>query len=171
MAFLGQQFDATQVDPQQDFEPLPAGEYPVVIIDSDMLPTKRGDGQFLKLTYQVIDGPTKGRMVWERLNLDNPNAQAVEIAQRSLSSICHAIGVLNVMDSQQLHGRPLVIRVEYREPQANYGASNEVKAHKKFEGTAPAQPPLYQQPTPPPQQHPAPAAGNGAPPWAAKPAA
>lgn len=141
MSFLGGTFDATQVDPAQDFTPLPSGEYPAIITDSEMKPTKSGNGQYLDLTYQVTDGPMKGRLVWERLNLDNPNAKAVEIAQRSLSSLCHAVGVLQVQDSQQLHNRPLVIRVEFvpAGPKNNRDG-NEVKAHKKLEGAAQTQP-------------------------------
>ena len=33
------------------------------------------------LTLQVIDGPYKGRMLWARLNLENPNSTAVQIAR------------------------------------------------------------------------------------------
>lgn len=171
MAFLGQSFDATQVDPAQDFTPLPSGEYPAIVVDSDMKSTKAGNGQYLELTYQVIDGPMKGRLVWERLNLDNPNAKAVEIAQRSLSSLCHAVGVMKVDDSQQLHNKPLVIRVEFvqADGQKRTRDSNEVRAHKKLEGST------AQVGTPAPAANTAPAAAGpattAAPPWANKPAA
>ena len=66
-------FDANTVDPASDFEPLPAGKYLAVITASEMKPTKSGNGHYLELTFQVIDGPYKGRMLWSRLNLDNPN--------------------------------------------------------------------------------------------------
>lgn len=169
MAFLGQQFDATQVDTEQDFTPLPSGEYPAIIIDSEMKPTKNGNGQYLELTYQVIDGPLKGRLVWERLNLDNPSVKAVEIAQRSLSSICHATGVMQVQDSQQLHNRPLVIRVEFvkADGQKRTSDTNEVKAHKKLDGAVPVQSQPAANHAPAPVQPTAPAA----PPWAQKSAA
>ena len=84
-------FDANSVNPATDFEPLPAGKYLAIITDSEMKPTKSGSGNYLELTFQVIDGPFKGRMLWSRLNLDNPNAQAVQIAQGELSAICRAV--------------------------------------------------------------------------------
>ena len=74
-------FNANNVDPATDFEPIPAGKYVAIITDSGMKPTKSGSGHFLELTFQIIDGPYKSRMLWSRLNLDNPNAQAVQIAQ------------------------------------------------------------------------------------------
>lgn len=165
MAFLGQQFDPNAVEPQQDFEPIPAGEYPAIITDSDMKPTKSGNGQYLELTHQITDGPLKGRLVWARLNLDNPNAKAVEIAQRSLSSICHACGVTKqINDSQQLHNIPHVIRVAYVEASGQYGASNEIKAWKRIEGQQAAQQQAPAQTT----QTAAPAPAASAPPWAGK---
>ena len=37
-------------------------------------PTKNGGGSYLQLTFQVLDGPYKGRLLWARLNLTNSNA-------------------------------------------------------------------------------------------------
>ena len=180
MAFLGQTFDPSTVPPAQDFTPLPSGEYPAMIIDSEMKPTKAGTGQYLELTFQVIDGPMKGRLVWSRLNLDNPNAKAVEIAQRDLSAICHAAGVGAINDSSALHNRPMLIRVEYQPAGPKRDREgNEVKAYKRFDGATVAAPPApqgyQQQPAqsnpfaPQQQQTPAPPA-NQPPSWA-KPAA
>jgi hypothetical protein len=163
MAQLGQMFDATQIDPTDNFEPLPAGEYPVVITESEMKPTKNNRGQYLQMTLEVIDGPMKGRKVWDRLNLVNPNNTAVEIAQRQLSSLCHAAGVMNVSDSAQLHNIPVVARVTYKPAEGGYSASNEVKAYKST-GSKPA-PQASNQPQHTEQQ--APAAAESAPQTAA----
>ena len=82
-------FDANQVKPTTDFVPLPAGKYLAVIVESEFKPTKSGNGSYLELTFEVIDGEHKGRKLWARLNLDNPNPTAVEIARAELSAICH----------------------------------------------------------------------------------
>lgn len=171
MANLGATFDATSVAPADDFTPLPAGDYRAMIIDSEMKPTKDGTGQYLAITMQVIDGQFQGRLIWDRLNLINRNPKAAEIAQRTLSAICHAVGVLQVQDSTQLHNRPMIVRVKFLEdPQ--YGPKNEVASYKPINGTgAPMSSAPFEQPAaapvpmaPPPAQ-PAPAAA-GAPPWA-----
>ena len=172
MAFLGGTFDASQVEPDQPRDPLPAGEYLAQIIDSSMEPTKSNNGQFLKLTYRVADGPMKGRLTWARLNLDNPNEKAVEIAQRQLSSICHACGVLQVQDSVQLHNIPHVIKVDVEQRDMKYAPSNVIKSWRRAEGQpkpaatpAAASPPPF---APPAQQQARPA--NQPPAWARQPA-
>ena len=132
MALIGS-FNATEVAPQQDIGAIPAGEYLAHITDSDLKPTKNGNGHYAELVYEVLQGEFKGRKVSLRLNLDNPNAKAVEIAQRQLSAICHAVNVMNVTDTQQLHYKPHVIRVEYVQADGinSKKDSNEVKAWKK----------------------------------------
>lgn len=132
MAQIGH-FDATQVAPREDFSPIPAGEYAVQITDSDVKPTKSNNGHRLELTFEVIDGAHKGRKVFEGLNIDNPNPKAVEIAQRDLSAICHAVGKLQVTDSQELHYKPLVIRVDIEE-RDGYSPRNVIKAYKAAAG-------------------------------------
>lgn len=132
MALIGH-FDATQVAPREDLSPIPVGEYVVQITDSDVKPTKSGNGHRLELTFEVMDGEYKGRKVFEGLNLDNPNPKAVEIAQRDLSAICHAVGKLQVSDSQELHYKPLVIRVDIEE-RDGYSPRNVVKAYKAVAG-------------------------------------
>lgn len=171
MAFLGHTFDPNSVQPADDFTPLPSGEYLAVIIDSEMLPNSKNTGTFLKLTFKIIDGPMQGRLVWARLNLENPNPKAVEIAQRELSAICHAVGHLQALtDSEKLHNRPMVIRVEYVKADGVKVTrdSNEVKAYKRIEGAAPASP--FAQQHAAPQQASAPAATQ-APSWMQRPAA
>lgn len=142
MAFLGQQYGPVTEPPKDEYEPIPSGEYPAMIIDSDMKPTKAGNGQYLELTYQIIDGPFKGRSQWARLNLDNQNPKAVEIAQRDLQKIQFACGGIAVTDSSQLHNIPHVIRVEFipANPAKNQNRDgNEIRGWKRLEGAMPAQ--------------------------------
>ena len=161
MAQLNQNFDANQVDPTNHFDPVPAGEYPVMIVDSEMKPTKSGSGEYLQMELEIIDGPYKGRKAWDRLNLNNPNQTAVEIAQRTLSQICHAVGVLNVTDSVELHNKPMIARLSYRPAEGQFDAGNEVKGYKAMSGQ-----PAQQQAAPTQQQ----AAQPTAAPTAQKPA-
>ena len=104
-------FDASQVPEQQEFAALPEGQYVVIATASEMKPTKNGNGQFLQFTFEVLDGPQKGRKVWARLNLVNQNQTAVDIAQRELGAICRAVGIIKPNDSAELHNRPLLITV------------------------------------------------------------
>ena len=128
-------FDATNVDPSVDFEHIPAGRYNAEITDSDMLDNSRGTGEYLKLEFTILDGPCAGRKLWAQLNLNNPSTQAVEIAQRELSAICHAVGKLRVQDSVQLHNIPLEINVKVK-TSPEYGPQNIVRGFSSINGNA-----------------------------------
>jgi len=131
-------FNAASIEPQQSFDALPAGRYEVIITDSEMKDTKAGTGQYLMLTMEVI-GDTKhtGRKLWTRLNLINPNATAVQIAERELSAICHCIGVLEPQDSEELHNIPLVVDVVQEMNPASGQMTNRIKGYSQANG-APA---------------------------------
>lgn len=140
MANLFGSYDET-AEAQAEFSAIPTGEYFAAIVDSDMKPTKKGDGEFLELTYQVLDGPQKGRKVWSRLNLKSPNVQAEEIANRQFASIREVTGVSNPRDSQELHNKPHIIRVEFipagttqKNGYVTERDGNDVKGWKKAEG-------------------------------------
>lgn len=107
-------FDATQHDPNVGFEAIPAGDYPALISDSEVRPTAAGTGVGLNLTWEIIDGPFKGRRIWQWLNIQHTNTQAEEIAQKQLSNVCHAVGVLQVQDSAELHDKPCLIKVKFK---------------------------------------------------------
>lgn len=107
-----QGFDATNVEPNTGFDAIPAGEYDVCIIESGFEDTKSGTGKMLKLTLQVLSGPYQNRKLWDRLNLVNPNEQAVQIAKGTLSAICRAVGVMTPNDSSELHNKPMRIKVK-----------------------------------------------------------
>ena len=111
-------FNANEVEPA-DFDALPSGKYLAMITESEMKPTSAGTGRYLQLTFQVLDGPCRNRRVWARLNLENPNAQAVQIARGELSAICRAVGVMTPKDSCELHNLPLIISVKCTETQGH----------------------------------------------------
>ena len=107
-------FNAHAVEPNESFDPIPAGEYLCVITASEDKPTKSGNGSYLELEFEVIDGPFKGRKLWDRLNLANPNELAVKIARATLSAICRAVGVMEPKDSSNAICLLVKVRVEKR---------------------------------------------------------
>ena len=130
-------FNAATVAPQEAFDVLPAGWYNARITASEMKPTKDGKGSMLALTLTVMDGKYVNRKIFERLNLNNKNAKAVEIAYQTLSSICHATGVIQLGNSTQLHGIPLQVKIKVRPAEGQYSESNDTTGYKAIEGGAP----------------------------------
>jgi hypothetical protein len=128
-------FDANQVDPSVALDPLPAGKYLAVISESELKPTKTGGGKYLQLTFQIIDGEFKGRLVWARLNLENKSEMTVKIARGELSAICRAIGVMQPKDSVELHNVPLEINVGLKKRDDNGEFTNVIKGYAKKGGS------------------------------------
>ena len=131
-------FNAEAIEPMNDFSPIPTGEYTAVITASDMKDTKSGSGKYLQLTYQIVDGEYKNRLIFENINLINRNEVAVQIAQKTLSSICHAVGVLHPKDSNELHDKPLMIKVGIRPASGEYGEQNIIKARGPLKSSSPS---------------------------------
>jgi len=127
-------FDARDVDPQSNFDPIPAGWYKAMITESELKQTRNGQGNYLQLTLQVLDGQHAGRHLWERLNLMNPSTVAVEIAQKTLSAICHAVGVLTPRDSAELHNKALQVKVKVKAAEGDFEARNEISGYKALDG-------------------------------------
>lgn len=150
-------FNAADVQPSIGIDPVPAGKYQAVIIESEMKPTRNGSGQYLEFTFEVIEGDYKGRKVWARLNLENQNSQTVQIARADLSAICRAVNVMEPRDSIELHNLPMTITVRCRKHPETSEISNEIKG---FAARTPIG--AAAKPTPAPQ------AANAAPPWARK---
>ena len=164
MAFLNEEFNVNEL-PQGNgnFEPLPAGWYTATISQAELKPTKAGNGQYIKLRYDVTGPSHQGRVVFGNLNIKNANPKAEEIGRQQLGDIMRAIGLAKVTDTDQLIGGQIAIKLEVKED-AQYGASNEVKGFKSVSGSvAPAAS------IPQGQSNPAPAASSkAAPPWAKK---
>lgn len=128
-------FDASSVEPLGNFEPIPLGEYMVVISASEIKETKEKKGKYLQFTYDIIEGEYKNRKVFDRLNIVNESETAQEIAQRALSAICRAVGILHPKNSEELHDKPFVVKVGIRPAKGEYQASNVVKGYKKADGS------------------------------------
>lgn len=185
MASLGRTFNAQDHDTEQrDYEELPNGDYQLEIEASDIVPTSTGSGTILKTTIVVVAPESlKGRKIFNNYNLENQNAQAQEIGQRQFASLCRAIGVDSVEDSEELHFRTFSAKIGLGKPSKDgkYPARAEIKKyHFPDEGNVPepsidaAQPAARPAPANDNRQpaannnKPAPAAATGSRPWGKK---
>lgn len=126
-------------DFKDEYAPLPAGRYTAMIVKSETKSTKAGNGSYLSLEIDIVDGQYKGRKLFENLNLDNPNEQAVNIAKATLANICRAVGVLHPKDSSELHLKPMSIMVSVIPESKDFPASNRVKRWDAPETASPIQ--------------------------------
>jgi hypothetical protein len=132
-------FDVSgQVPESGGFDPLPAGVYKLQIIEASIEDMKSGNGQFLKLTLEVTDGPFANRKLWENLNLwHTTSAQAVDIAQRAQAALLTAMGIARPSQIEDLCFHPFAARVLVKDNNDGYGPKNLVRPIAK-DGRAPA---------------------------------
>jgi hypothetical protein len=165
MAFLNEEFNVNEL-PQGNgnFEPLPAGWYTATISQSELKATKAGNGQYIKLRYDITGPSHQGRVVFGNLNIKNANPKAEEIGRADLGEIMRAIGLAKVTDTDQLIGGQIGIKLSVKDD-AQYGASNEVKGFRSLSGSAaPAAAVIPAKASAPAPASPA----KAAPPWAKK---
>lgn len=137
-------FDARTVAPQTALEPVPVNWYKVVITKSNVKPTKNDVNQaYLELVMTIIEGQFKDRQLYVNLNIFNQSQQAVEIAYKQLSAICHVVGQYNVQAQQNapdnttpmLHNIPFMAYVVVGT--GTNGPNNNVKGFKDIAGNDP----------------------------------
>lgn len=147
-------FNASQFDPQYGGgSQLPPGRYKGCITDSRREPTKVGTGDMLVLDLSVLEGPQKGNIQTDRLNLNNPSAQAVEIANKALSAYCAVIGVGGFNDTVELHNKPFQFEIGWQKgksPEELPAGPNytEVKALADMNGNPPGKASVARQAAP-----------------------
>lgn len=132
MVALPQQFNTVDLPDTGGTVPLiTPGQYPAVIVKSELLPTKNKQGSFLALTNVITQGPFQGTEFVERLNIINQNAQAVEIAYKTLARISEAVGMTQTpRDSNELHNKPFIIEVTTEPGEPYVGNDGQTKQGK-----------------------------------------
>jgi hypothetical protein len=109
-----------------DFEPLPQGDYRVVMTESETKRTKNLDGEYVNCKLVVIEGKYANRIVFHKLNLKNQNQVAVKIANAQLGKMIKAVGLQTIRNTSEIHNKPFVISVTVEPGQNGYKPQNKV---------------------------------------------
>lgn len=152
MAFLNRTINAADLPEAKSYDPLPEGWYSVSVKSCELVTTKKGDGEMLKLAYTVTGPSHQGRVVFGSINIENPSAKAMEIGLRDLNALMAACGIVSLTDTDQFVGCSVEIKLVIR-TQPGYEPGNEVRGYRAIKGsampTAPANAPVHSAPTAP----------------------
>jgi hypothetical protein len=133
-----------------------------VVDNAEIKPTKKGNGTYIQITFQVVEGQYKNRKLWSRINYTNPNTEAQRIGRAELSAFCRAIGIMTPKDTGEFHGRPVVITVGHEKREDTNELANVIKKYAPAGNVQGAITNGSSKPAATPA-----AAANAAPPWAA----
>lgn len=139
---FGQQgFAPNSVEPTNDFEVIPPGEYPVIIDKADGRPTKNGNGFGVNLEMSILDGQYKYRKLFMFINLSSHSQKAEEIGQKEFSALGRAIGLSAITNTNQIVQQTVIAHVKVKENQ------NRIRTFSSIAQQAPGyQPPQQAQP-------------------------
>jgi len=156
---LGFRFNAHEFDPSQGAGQLPVGVHKVQILTGALKATQKGDGGYLQLILQVLEGDYAGATGTVNLNLHNPSEKARKIAMEELSRICHVVGVYDIEVVSQIANIPFMVKVEKSKDDDRY---TEVTKYFDINGEPPrkAGPTAAPQPQAQPQVSAAPFGGQ-----------
>jgi hypothetical protein len=143
-------------DDNRSYDVLPEGKYDVIVLEAKEKTTKKGD-RAIEITFQVLEGQYKERLLWETLNLWNSSDQARTIARDRLSSICKACNAPAATSTDVLLGRRMQVSVGRRMNDFRGKEENHIKAFNAKPG--------QQATAPQPQQVPRYPADANAKPW------
>lgn len=126
-------FDSNQHEDMMNFDPVPAGDYMAHIIASEIKKTKDQTGSYIKLEFEILEPEYKHRKIWTNINIENQNPIAVDIAQKTLATLCRAVNILKLSDTIQLHKIPLIITLKIKKGKGDYSDNNVIINYKSLE--------------------------------------
>lgn len=128
-----------------DFSLIPSGDYPAVMVGSEMKDTNDKTGKYLETQFSIFGDKYQNRRVWHSFTRKNNNPVAVQIGSKQLDDVCIALGIPSkVAQSQEFHNKPLMITVAIEKGKAKKGQPGEfwpdknvIKAFKAMPGSRP----------------------------------
>ena len=132
---LGLSYNPSELPPpENNYGPVPAGEYLCTIEKTDVKESNKTPGNFyMNVQYSIIGPEYTNRKIFEIINFKNSNEKAEKIAAAQLGDLMRACGLGGRPDSALFIGKNIYIEVGVKkDPQ--YGDKNDVKSHRAVEG-------------------------------------
>ncbi len=153
-------FDATKFNPEQGMAKHPVGKFPAIISGVSVEENNSKTGGYFSVLFTTQAGSIrKNYNLWFN-NPSDGQKQAIDIASRQLSALCHAVGIIRLGDGRELINARCQIDVT---PQAKDERYNEVSKVYDANGDEPGKAPAAPQPQAAPAQPVQPQNGGWAP--------
>jgi hypothetical protein len=111
-----------------DFQIMAEGEYTLKATDAELKETKKGDGAYLAVTFEVTKGEHTGRKVWQNFNIHNPSEKAQQIGREQVAAWGRAAGKPNAQDSDELMERNFQAKLGIEKGTGGYNDKNIIKS-------------------------------------------
>jgi hypothetical protein len=132
--------DARTVD--NDFKPMPEGEYLLSIEMAERKETNSRQGEQLKLELVVLESPSgqyQGRKVFSYHMIKHTNEVTQRIGREYITELAEAVGLslpLNIQDTSQFLNKAVRAELKVKAGSGGYADSNEVKRYLAYQNGA-----------------------------------
>ncbi len=138
MATMNVNLDDTQEVGEMSGGLLPPGLYTAMATEATEGPNKKGTGRIASYTFEVLDGPNKGRKFFGGFNHQHENPQTQNIGKGQLKRFASAVGVTGVLtDPNMLVRKPFIAKLKVKEAQGEWKAKNEVADYLPLDLSSP----------------------------------
>ncbi|MDB4401412.1 DUF669 domain-containing protein [bacterium] len=128
-------FNSDDVEVDAQYEQVPAGRYTMVVIDTDLMLTKKAKeandpklGQYIKVRFQIVSGEFQNRVIFQNFNVVNPNPKASEIGHQQFRNLLECCGIKKITDTSEIHQKVVVADIK-NTPDTGYGVGVDVKRY------------------------------------------
>ena len=109
----------TDVEEGSSFDLVRTGNYVAVITDAMVGNLKSGNGQSIRMTWQIQGGEYDGRKVWDQVIVSHTSTEAMKFGRRKLKDIADAVGVSgSITDLTVLLDKPVSVYVKIEQDKA-----------------------------------------------------
>ncbi len=126
---------ATLEEVTPEYAEIPDGTYNAEISNSEWRTSQAGN-EYVSVEFTLTSG-LEGRKVWTNLNFKHDRDDVQDMARRTASDLCHAIGLSGLEEPEELLGHNLTIKVG---GQKNDPTRKEVKRYMALAGGVAAKP-------------------------------
>jgi hypothetical protein len=131
---LGGALNANEHDTTDNTQPVPPGDYPLIVEKAELRDTKAGTGKYVWIQTSITGDKFNGRKVFANFNILNPNSEAERIGRADLAKLALAVGLPTVQDTSELIDKCFIGRLKVKDN------DNEIAGFKSISGAAPSQP-------------------------------
>ena len=134
-------FSSADARVDSEFKPLPDGEYLMSIDHAEILETKSGLGEHLKLELVVLDSPdgfNHNRRVFQYHMIRHDNESSQRIGREMIQELGRASGLpepMNIQDTSQFVNKSVRCKLKFKKGSEGYDDGNEVERYFAYQDT------------------------------------
>lgn len=110
-------------------DPVPSNRYILAMTKAEDKPSGKN------VTFQILEGEYKGRLIFEHFGTKHENAQTREIALKRISALCYVTKVMKPMSFNEFFNIPFAADVGMKAPENGYPAKNKINKFLYLDGS------------------------------------